>query len=1074
MLSAPSPTLAREPATVNFAACSAHLGRPEEEVAIAHKGIREAAQQRVGLHCLTIPTVPGAHRRHSRPSAPMVAARHRSAGRPPSTPTPAAALAAALCACLVSTATASHSAPPTTTHATIDPDASHFGSWILPPDDTPDAMPAFRFTGGPPNDPASGAVAPTEPTIAHQVGNDRVVGAVLTNGEVSLRQDEGGAKLLNAYSAPQRQFRGGYGFLASADGAVLASTRVDTVDSLRSGAFNLTFGAGYVRKTVHGGGFSVDHVVLAPFGDDPALLSGVTITALRDSPAPVDLLWADQWAGLTHSLTLTAARADPQYTAAHNYSLQSMPTGGNAAIALVDHAWFNGTSTTGGFGCRRGYGTRASSSVAAINSTDDQAPCRTFLAALNAAALAGANANASVSVTTAGRALFPGSGGTPTDPDIAHAFDGDLGTTDASGLMAMRRRVRVGSSAGSSVTLVSVYGYEPEGFSMEALVDKYSATSFGEWMATTAASWSAEGTRLTVSGDDAAWVQRETAWHSYMLRAGVTFDSFYNERIINQHGHYLYLDGIQGAARDPVSHALGLVFGGPADRDIVKSVLRYTLKERLRFGSHAAPGAIPWGRAGFGADGSAAFFPSDLPLYVLFTLTQYVLGTRDTRFLAEDVSFNGLPSQTVGDAMWGHYRHLVNVTGVGSHGLLRILYSDHNDGIYGSAMAGQPQANVDYVKAHGESVMNAATAAYVLNQYAQVLALTGDVQREAEVLAFRQTQQHAVEATWTGPVTMAGFGTVPGWYKRLYRGNESLGWFGTAQDQLMWTETNAWALLGLVPEQSTASANRTAQIVETVDVLARTRSPIGAINAGPAQMRDGGTGYGGVWFCGNVALVAGFGRNGLVAHGYDEWRKNSLANHASVYPSVWLGVWSGPDVYNSVESTTPTSPPGSTRCKYGVPGGTTQCEELALPNLNMWSHSAPLQGVAALFGIEFTAAGVIVRPCVRASAACSSVDAPFVEAWNQHVGATFEFASPLLGLARTGSGPCDLSGWYAPVTSGQYSVTVELPRGDAQQCGHAVVGGVSVPVQRVGPALGAVAFNGTVAAPQQLAWSLSL
>ena len=38
---------------------------------------------------------------------------------------------------------------------------------------------------------------------------------------------------------------------------------------------------------------------------------------------------------------------------------------------------------------------------------------------------------------------------------------------------------------------------------------------------------------------------------------------------------------------------------------------------------------------------------------------------------------------------------------------------------------------------------------------------------------------------------------------------------------------------------------------------------------------------------------------------WDEWKKNTLARHADVYPDIWYNTWSGPDTLNSTVSKHP-------------------------------------------------------------------------------------------------------------------------------------------------------------------------
>ena len=71
----------------------------------------------------------------------------------------------------------------------------------------------------------------------------------------------------------------------------------------------------------------------------------------------------------------------------------------------------------------------------------------------------------------------------------------------------------------------------------------------------------------------------EVAWHSYVLQAAPSFDSYFGEHIIDQGTAYRYSAGFQGAVRDPLQHAMPLTTSRP---DLVRSVLRYTLKSQQR------------------------------------------------------------------------------------------------------------------------------------------------------------------------------------------------------------------------------------------------------------------------------------------------------------------------------------------------------------------------------------------------------------------------------------------------------------------------------------------------------------
>ena len=82
--------------------------------------------------------------------------------------------------------------------------------------------------------------------------------------------------------------------------------------------------------------------------------------------------------------------------------------------------------------------------------------------------------------------------------------------------------------------------------------------------------------------------------------------------------------GFQGAARDPLQHALPFIFSDP---EIVRGIIRYTLKEIQPDGS------IPYGIVGSGVPMPVIFRPSDQDMWLLWLVSEYVLATRDKGFL---------------------------------------------------------------------------------------------------------------------------------------------------------------------------------------------------------------------------------------------------------------------------------------------------------------------------------------------------------------------------------------------------------------------------------------------------------
>ncbi len=115
-----------------------------------------------------------------------------------------------------------------------------------------------------------------------------------------------------------------------------------------------------------------------------------------------------------------------------------------------------------------------------------------------------------------------------------------------------------------------------------ALIGRYRSNSAKVWK-DSCAQWKKAGLRFSTAGEP--WIEREVTWNYYYLRSALTYDRFFGEHILSQAGIYQYSMGFQGAARDPLQHALPLIFSDPA---IVKETLRYTLKEAR------ADGSIPY------------------------------------------------------------------------------------------------------------------------------------------------------------------------------------------------------------------------------------------------------------------------------------------------------------------------------------------------------------------------------------------------------------------------------------------------------------------------------------------------
>ncbi len=418
-------------------------------------------------------------------------------------------------------------------------------------------------------------------------------------------------------------------------------------------------------------------------------------------------------------------------------------------------------------------------------------------------------------------------------------------------------------------------------------------------------------------------LERESAWHAMSLRSAQVRDTVLGHRYLPQGSAYSFLHGLQGAPRDYAIASIPLALIDPAGaREMLRLVLRLQRRD----------GAIHYAHMGAGRRTSAAIHaaPSDLPLFLLWAVTDYVLASGDRAFLEE-----------ARPALLRAWRHTQNGVGLGAHGLLRAGSGDWNDPI--AAFAPRRRA----FHRDGESVFNSAMAAYVLPRAAELLP-----EVSGELVAWATRLRAAVDATWTGR-----------WFLRGFDGRG-----GPIGREHLFLDANAWCLIARI-----GSEERRRSLVETIATRCDDPSPIGpTILDRPHPVRGGilPPGWdtnGGVW-----AAISG-----LLAWGYAlhdparAWRcleKQTLAAHARAYPEVWYGVWSGPDCYNSVLG----ERPGETFVQPATP-------MREFPVMNSNAHAGVLLALLKVLGVEATPGGLCVERPAPAGAGAWRLRTPLGE-----------------------------------------------------------------------------------------------
>jgi hypothetical protein len=426
-------------------------------------------------------------------------------------------------------------------------------------------------------------------------------------------------------------------------------------------------------------------------------------------------------------------------------------------------------------------------------------------------------------------------------------------------------------------------------------------------------------------------LHREMAWHTYYLLSSMVYSAFHKVKVIPQGSAYLYLHGADGAPRDQALFAVALTYHKPKlAKDLLRLVMRLT---------DAETGQIVYSFSGHGYLSNAMNVhdsPSDLDLFFLWAMAEYLTVTRDFDFLEEEVPFYPpwKPTKATGTTVLDHIRfalrHLLREIGLGDHGLFHVRSGDWSDSIVLETALRDGLLGVAYLnsKAHGESVPNSQMALYVLPLLAKVLKKPApdihDVLMDGRLDKLRE----AVNAQWNGK----------GWYNRaILRGvtNQPI------TIEALSLEAQVWALISGAAE----SGRRDIGLIERIESTLDRPSPIGG------SLTPGGM----VWPAISQLLTWAYARTG---RGHLAWRslhRNLFAIKADRYPGIWYGIWSAPDGLNGTDS--------------DYPGGTWSSPLTPMQDFPVMNNNADAMALLALIricGLEPAAdgSGLIIRPIV--------------------------------------------------------------------------------------------------------------
>ncbi|MCB9487649.1 MAG: hypothetical protein H6684_02830 [Deltaproteobacteria bacterium] len=295
------------------------------------------------------------------------------------------------------------------------------------------------------------------------------------------------------------------------------------------------------------------------------------------------------------------------------------------------------------------------------------------------------------------------------------------------------------------------------------------------------------------------------AWHSYYLQGLSVYQDYYDAHVIDQNSAYSMDQGAMGAPRDFAISIVPLIYLRP---DLAKDALRFMARSQ-----NADNGKLPYSYFGHGKQSGAVIhaLSSDLDLFFLWALQEYLAATRDFAFLDEVNAYypkSAGESGTIENHARRAFTHLRDEVGLGEHGLIKSGTGDWNDVLV--AFSDKPIQTI----AHGESGLNAGFAAMILPKVADLLR-GRDADLADEMDDYAADQVEALQQLWMGDHAARGY----------------LGYDDTLLgDDRLFVDTQAWAVLGgaWTDEQTTALFDKIK--TDTVDP-----EPTGALSLWPPE-----------------------------------------------------------------------------------------------------------------------------------------------------------------------------------------------------------------------------------------------
>ncbi|MHA1266305.1 MAG: GH36-type glycosyl hydrolase domain-containing protein [Candidatus Helarchaeota archaeon] len=796
----------------------------------------------------------------------------------------------------------------------------------------------------------------------HQVGNDRITLTAHNGGYVQFFLADRGMQWLS-YRDKKTGTLGGGICLIEENGKIWA----DFYTSHRKPPeilYKRIFGCGYFKKILVKNKLKIEHMIIPPFGNDPVVLSQIKVT--NNSKDTRTITVYDFWDVKIYSLigSLLAMLIIPK---------DRTKFGTTKVVNMI----LRGVKTLlRFFGMASDQVRERFSAKFAFRCEFDPVPPTIRLIP---------EIRGKVPVQIHERAdrnyffnpIFLASWNTDLAFDYFNKYELIQNKTQNAYLIKKRKQVMTDATpclaAGhqmtlkpqESCTLRFIFGTAPHA-EISKLIDKYSHWD-EKFLKENFRLWKESFLYLNVNSEP--WITREVTWHSYYLRSATLYDNYYENHFLPQGNAYTFLHGANGAIRDYVLFLVPMIYLNPhLAREMIEYICRVMTPE----------GELPYALVGYGQNLGAIVHEtsSDLHLFFLWGLLEYLYITRDFTFLAKKIPFYPLEqgiTASVLDRIELSLKFLFQKVGIGEHGMLKVGSGDWSDGI--SLLVKNRRALLK----KGESTFNTAFAVYLFPRLLDLLKSRKPPLARFLKRRYEQLQQACLES-WNGR-----------WFYR--------GWDGQGNpigNKNLFLEHHSWLLLSkiLTPTQWQSVIHN---IYKILDEPSKTGQ---FILFPPARvllniLPRGWDVNGGIWSAMNFLLTWAYGDYDRTK-AYQSLVKNSLARRATVYPHIWYGIWSGSDSYNADYSGVPS--PGQTFIHPATP-------QTDFPVMNLNLHASFLGSVIKLTGIQGTFNGLVIDPKFPHD--------------------TFQFWSPLISLEKKSD---EFTGHYAPIQKGKCFLKVKIPQ----------------------------------------------